>query len=364
MDMTPLQYIPDVSLFSALMYDGENKNNDFSMFHRQKRLELWDCPNLTNINSFHSIRTLYLFRCPNLQKDLSILKGIYDLTLELCEVQDISSLGDHHRITLSHERAIYKGYDSLLNVTEVYIRNCGGITNFNAFQHAKILYLHDCYYNFPVLDVSPLKNVKKIDIIQGSDGKTFLLSTENLNQTSLLHLEQLGQVPDLSLVFRDEWNEVTDTLLSSLKNKRLRLLSKHWKISSFSAFSAEIQDLTIGLSDVITQHINEGSGISFFHHLQSLAFEDLPSLTSVNMDALAEIPNLKFIHCPQLFSLNGLAKNRSVEVCWCSKLEDVSSLAKVPIVRLISCNKVSNIEALNKVQRLEIANRKFKPFII
>lgn len=142
MDMTPLQYIPDVSLFSALMYDGENKNNDFSMFHRQKRLELWDCPNLTNINSFHSIRTLYLFRCPNLQKDLSPLKGIYDLTLELCQVQDISSLGDHHRITLSHERAIYKGYDSLLNVTEVYIRNCGGITNLNAFQHAKIVYLH------------------------------------------------------------------------------------------------------------------------------------------------------------------------------------------------------------------------------
>jgi len=207
----------------------------------------------------------------------------------------------------------------------VYTRNCGGITNLNAFQHAKIVYLHDCYYKIPVLDVSPLKNVKKIDIVHGSEENPFLSSLENLSQTSIINLEQLGQVPSLSLVFRDECNEVTDTLLSSLKNKRLRLLSNHWKISSFSAFSAEIQDLTIGSSDVITQHINEGNVVSFFHHLQSLAFEFLPSLTSVNMDALAEIPNLKFINCRQLVNLNGLAKNRSVELWWCSKLADVSS---------------------------------------
>jgi hypothetical protein len=83
MDMTPLQYIPDVTILSGLVYDGGNTNHDFSMFHRQKRLELWDCRNLTNINSFHSIRILHLFRCPNLQKDLSPLKGIYDLALEL-----------------------------------------------------------------------------------------------------------------------------------------------------------------------------------------------------------------------------------------------------------------------------------------
>ncbi len=323
MDITPLQHIPDLTL-SSDSQDDYNESRDFSMFTSQKRLDLWDCHNLTNVNSFRFIRILSLSRCHHLQ-DLCPLNGIYDLTLNSCNISDLSGLGNHHRFSLYYSRDNTIGYESLLYIPKVYLYS-SNIEDLQVLRYAKVVFLHQCR---KVCDVSPLRRVKKIDIDACSN---------------LINLETLSDVPDLSLSFHQYLNEVNDQLLASLQNRRLQLIANQWKISSFFALSTHIQELSIGGSDTIAQLIYEGKGTNFFKSLISLTLTDISKLNSLDVDGFADIPSITICQCENLVSLNGLGRNRSVEADRCLKLEDVSSIAFVPIVTLRGCSQIRNID--------------------
>ncbi len=336
MDITPLQHIPDLRLSSRMIAGLENTTSDFSMFKHQKRLELYHCPNLTNVTSFRAIRTLYLYKCDNLE-DVRPLHGIYDLTLNWCErVKDISGLGNHHRLTLKLMSSSLNGYESLLHIPNVILHH-SNITDLKVLQYAKAISLRGCDKE---LDVSSLSNVMKLDI-------------QTLSR--LINLDKLGNIPSLSLQLEDESNEVNDELLSCLKNRRLCLFARKWNITSFFAFSSSIQDLTIGRSGLLAALIHEGKGTKYFEQLQSLTLEHIDGLKTLNVDGFADIPNLTLVHC-YMQNLDGLGRNRSVDLDCCWGVMDVSSIANVPIVTLNCCSDVKDVECLNNVPRLKILN--------
>ncbi len=337
MDITPLQHIPDLRLSSRMITGLENTTSDFSMFKNQKRLELFNCLNLTNVTTFRTIRTLNLYKCDNLQ-DVRPLYGIYDLTLNWCEcVKDISGLGNHHRLTLKLMSSSLTGYERLLHIPNVILHH-SNITDLTVLQYAKVVSLRGCDKE---LDVGPLSNVKKLDI---------------QTHSVLVNLDRLGNIPSLSLQLEDASNEVNDELLPYLNNRRLCLLARKWNITSFSSFSSSIQDLTIGRSGKLAALIHEGKGVKYFEQLQFLTLEQIDGLNTLHVDGFADIPNVTLVHCHELHDLNGLGGNRSVDLDCCWGLRDVSSIAKVPIVTLNCCSDVKDVESLSKVPRLKILN--------
>ncbi len=296
-DITPLQSIPDLTIVSC------NNVTDFSMLTKQKSLGIWDCLCLTDVSSFRHIRQLEILNCYNFT-DVRPLHGIYDLKLERCSrITDISGLGGHHRLTLIDLGYHLIGYESLLHIPHIYLKN-NDISDVSVLRYAKSLILFLCKW---VYDVSSLKNVKKLEIT---------------SRNNLKGLESLRQIPNLSLKITG--NIIDETLLSTFHNHQLSLLANKLNIHNLSYFSTNIKHLTIGNNLQITQFINEGKA-SFLQYLTSLTLESLPELKTLkNME---DIPTIRLMNCDDLIDLQGLGRNRCVEVIHCPRLEDISSLA-------------------------------------
>lgn len=324
-DITPLSKIPHLSIGSFVNI------KDFSMFSSQTFLEIYNCQGLTDVSSFRFIRHLKLKECHSIT-DVSVLNGVYDLTLYYCRgIKDISRLGNHHRLELSNLDKDVRDFNCLLHIPHVSLDSCA-ISDLNVLRYATSVSIGSSCYGID--DVSPLKNVKKVDL-SGNGGQ-------------LLGLKELGEVADLTYEF-DEEQEINDILLSSLKNERLSLLHPNFQITGLSVFSTMIKHLTIVESEAFAEFVNEGQG-SLFGYLTSLT---LDSLSVENLEGFGDIPTVRVRSCDSLRSLDGLGRNRCVEVRYCSNVEDVSSLATVPIVTIEVCKKLTEkkYECLKKVPR-------------
>lgn len=323
-DIKPLQSIPDLTIVSC------NNVTDFSMLNQQNSLRIWNCFRLTDVSSFRSIRQLDLLNCDNFT-DVRPLHGIYDLRLEGCSgITDISGLGGHYRLTLIDLDSHLIGYESLLHIPHIYLKNCS-ISNVSVLCYAKSVILFSCKW---VFDISSLKNIKKLDIV---------------SYNKLIGLENLRQIPNLSLKITG--NIIDETLLSTFHNHQLRLFTNKLNINNLSYFSTNIKHLTIGNNLLITQFINEGKA-SFLQYLTSLTLESLPELKTLkNME---DIPTIRLMNCDDLIDLQGLGRNRCVEIIHCLSLEDVSSLATVPIVTIKDCRKIKDYDCLKNISRLKV----------
>lgn len=328
-----LQHIPNLILLSHFP-----QGTDFSILTSQKSLII-KSQFLVDVTAFRSIQKLALVGCDKVL-DVRALYGIYDLTLAVMKVKDISGLGGHYRLTLSNIDVI--GFDCLLHIPHVILRSTN-ISDVSVLRYAKSVFASSCSN---IIDVSDLKYVKKIEI-----------STKN----ELKGLKNLGEVPDLSLNFKqtpnkDELNdytvELTDDLLSSFNNSSLQFSLFKSSISSLASFSRNIKHLTIGESKRFSSFLNEGQG-SLLSYLSSLT---LLNLKMVTVDGLGDIPTVHLISCHNIKSLKGLGRNYCVKVKYCWKLEDVSSLATVSVVKIDCCRLVKNVSCLSKVSRLKIIN--------
>ncbi len=325
-DISPLSKIPYLSIGCLVNI------KDFSMFSSQRYLKIYNCQGLTNVSSFRFIRQLKLMECHNLT-DVSALNGVYDLTLSSCrEVKDISRLGNHHRLELSNLDVRYFG--CLLHIPHVFL-DVRYISDLSVLQYATTVVISDLCDE--AYDISALKNVKKVEL---SD-----------NGRDLLMLKELGEVPDLTYDFDGE-QEIYDDLLSCLKNERLTLIDPNLQITGLSIFSTKIRHLTIVRSDAFAAFVNEGQG-PLLRHLTSLTLDSVPVKS---LEGFIDIPTVCLRHCNSLKRLDGLGRNRYVEVRYCSYLKDVSSIATVPIVTIEGCTRLieNSYECLQKVSRLKI----------
>lgn len=323
-DLTPLKTIPILILGS---YHG---TADFSVLSSQKQLVIYNCEGLTDVTSFRSIRTVSLSNCPNIS-DVRSLNGVYCLKLFLCKgIRDISCLGNHHRLELDKLSDDVTGFDCFLHIPHVSLTDFP-IEDLNILRYAKSIYLNRC---LNVSDVSPLKNVKII----------------NIRSTKLLiGLDELGEVPELTLFLRLD-QVLNDSLISRFKNRRLKLATADLQISSLQVFSNMIEHLTIQFIGAFPLFINNGQG-SVFTHLTSLT---LIGLSLQSFQGLWSIPTIVLRMCDGFRSLQGLGGNRCVEIESCKDLEDISSLTTVPVVTIRYCSQVTkeSYDCLKNVPRL------------
>ncbi len=325
-DITPLSKIPHLSMGCFVNI------NDFSMFTSQRYLEIYNCQGLTDVTNFRFIHQLKLKECHSIT-DVSALNGVYDLTLSKCRgIKDISKLGNHYRLELSN--LPLTNFNCLLHIPHVSLDGFA-ISDLNVLRYATSVRI-GCFC-YEVRDVSALKNVKKV--VLGDNGR------------QLLGLEELGKVPDLTYDFDGE-REIEDDFLSCLQNERLALLNPNFFITGLSSFSRMTKHLTIYESEVFAEFVNEGQG-SLLRHLTFLSLESVPVKS---LEGFMDISIVRLKCCDSLRRLDGLGRNRCVELRYCSFLEDVRSIATVPIVTIEVCKRLTeeSYECLKNVPRLKI----------
>lgn len=136
-----------------------------------------------------------------------------------CEgIQDISGLGNHHRLKLGGWSSNpITNFNCLISIPHVSLDNCF-IKDIRVCKYAKSVYLNNCSNIF---DVSSLKNLEKVEIIT------------SIIDNKLIGLHELGNIKDLSL-YLNHRQVINDDLLSQFNNHRLKLSSRDLKITSLS----------------------------------------------------------------------------------------------------------------------------------
>ncbi len=346
-----VQEIPFLPILQDLTLSNCRNIQDFSNLSHLKRLKLSDATQLTDITPVQNIPHLTFTDCPNIQDfspisskrqnfisiyksaitdvsflrnllqvklylcnqlvDVSPLHGVRELFLSTCSsIQDISGLGNHHRLTIFHCDSINRGFECFRTVRHAELFRLK-VTDFTVFQEIRSL-------RVPVY--SPMES----------------------------QLSLLKDIPDLTLCSMLEGRkEVYD--ISDLRNIKLTLYDDIVSISDTN-FPSQLLYLKLEKCNQIVKMINEGK-TSIFHHLQSLHLTNCP-IEHVN--GLGDIPTIILEHCVELHDISGLGRNRCVELKICPNICEVSSLATVSIVTVRYCRRIVDISSLSSVPRLTI----------
>ncbi len=346
--VTEIRFLP---MLQELQLSNCINIKDFSNLSHLKRLELHDATQLTDITPLQNIPDLSFINCPNIENlsilsskkqhtlflsqtaitdvsflrhiqtvdlcyiddliDVSPLYGIKNLLLYGCfSIQDISCLGNHHKLTIADCRSIERGYEC-----------------FRTVRHAEVL-------GYEVPDVCVFQEAKSLRI-------TFFRSMES--QFFLLR-----DISDLALVtYETDRKEVYN--ITHLRNRRLSLYEDIIKIHNCN-FPSQLRHLRVERCDQIVKIINEGK-TSIFQHLQSLHIIDC---WIEHVNGLGDIPTLILESCFKLHDISGLGRNRCVELNYCPKIHDVRNLDTVPIVTMKNCNGILDFSCLSSVPRLKI----------
>ncbi len=343
--------IPFLPMLQELQLSNCINIKDFSNLSHLKRLELHDATQLTDITPLQNITDLSFINCPNIQNfsilsskmqqtlflsqtaitdvsflrhiqtvdlcfiddliDISPLHGIKALLIYGCSsIQDISCLGNHHKLTIADFHFIERGYECFRTVRHAEVLGCD-VPDLSVFQETKSL---------------------RITFFRSMESQFFLLR----------------DIPDLALVTYDtDRKEVYD--ITHFRNIRLTLYEDIISIHN-SNFPSQLRYLKVERCDQIAKIINEGK-TSIFHHLQSLHMIDY-SIEHVN--GLGDIPTLILESCFKLHDISCLGRNRCVELNYCPKIHDVRNLDTVPIVTIKNCNGIVDVSCLSSVPRLKI----------
>ncbi len=345
--------IPFLPMLEDLELDNCVNIRDFSSLSHVKRLDLSDATHLTDLTPLQNIPHLTLTNCPNIQNysilsnkhqkslsinrsaitDVSFLRNIQEVLLSSCDqlidvtplngiknlvlmdcfgIQNISGLGNHHRLTIFYCHSIDQGYECFRTVLNAVISGLE-IPDLNVFQEVKSLTL------------------------------TFFDSMER-------QLFLLKDIPDLTLTsFFNNQKQVYD--VSHLRNKRLSFYDDIINICNTS-FPSQILHLELINCDQIVKIINEGQ-TSIFYHLQSLR---IISCSIEHVNGLGDIPTIILETCLKLHDIRGLGRNRCVELQYCPGIHNVNSLTAVPMVTIKNCEKIVDYSCLSLVPRLKICN--------
>lgn len=319
-DISPLQNISHLAISSA------HNLQDFSFLSskRQKLLEIISTTTLFTL-PFENLRTihrLHLNSC-SLTDNLSVLHGIYDLSIQQCRnILDISGLGGHFRLNLKYSSLQLTGYESLLNVPHVRLTACN-ISDLSVLRFAKSVELDNCHQ---ALDFSSLINVRVVRI----------------RSESMKDLIGVDQIRGKVKLFTQNETFINFQVVSNME------LSLNC-ISAFLYYEV-FQNLKY-----LTLDFFPGSLKVYLPALQGLQFFRLCYCDDIiDTEGFEHIPNLFFHGCEGLKVISRLGSQRSVRLEYCPSVTDVSSLALVPIVTIIDCEGIEDYECLSAVPRLKI----------
>ncbi len=200
-------------------------------------------------------------------------------------LEDISSLGNHHRLVISDCISIKRGYEC-----------------FRTVSHAEV-------FGLKVSDLSVFQEMKSL-----------VLEPWESMESQLFYLKDIS---DLYLLPSSSSNRKEGYDVSHLRNIRLTFYDDFLTIND-NSFYSQLLHLKLISCDQIVKIIHEGKASSIFRHLQSLVI----SRCSIK-HGLGDIPTVTLQFCSELHDINGLGRNKSVELRSCGNIRDVTSLSTI-----------------------------------
>lgn len=330
LDLSLFQHIPDLMISLP--------STDFSMFNRehQKRLSLFSCSLLTNVQTFQGIHTVEIINSPLLE-DVSALYGIYDLSVLICpKVTNISVLGGHHRLAIDCAYHLV-GYESLRGIPNISLMSCD-ISDLTVLHDAKTIELKQCD---KITNVAPIKNAKQIILYQNNH---------------ITNIEELSNVFDLSIT------ESNLTLIEILNLRNHRLFvhfptnGKHNNanddIMENFVFFPNTSYLTLRYLPIAWLKKLEAGSMLFGSSLQSLTI-DCANGYFQSIKGLESIPMVRLLDLT-ILDISGLSGNRCLDIRRCMGIANISSLADVTILTLENGFGMFDCSGLSKIPRLKV----------
>lgn len=341
--------LKDVSCLSnvqCIRLESCNGVSDLSALGKQKYLEIRNCMNVVDISSLSKVHTLILFSCPQVA-DVRPLRGVHTLTLHACKnIQDIRGLGGHHSLTINRCQYQLNGYESLRGIPVVSLQSCD-IADLTVLAGVKTLFLEECR---AVTDLRPIANELVHLTIMYCLGIQSFPSFPKLMNFHIIRMDTVDRS-----YFPDQIDPDSDQLIP---NNRIRFLGLNSFTNSlflcnhFHELFPEVTSLKI-----FSFHSFNFRNILMLKRLQFLFFFNCSCLISFVGEGFAEIHTIIIRLCGALRDISGLGRNHSVELHDCPRVVDVSSLRTVQNVKIISCPNIQNLSCLeNVVPRLRIVS--------
>eukprot|EP01040_Poterioochromonas_malhamensis_P002100 gene2100-2239_t len=331
-----INFHDDVSIFSNIPYLELNSCyniKDFSSLGpKQKRLFLSGAKYLTDVKSFATVKHLTLLDCQSVE-DISLLKNVYHLEIMMCDqIKVMWKEKDHsvHRIHLDFIKSnidpniVVEALNGIAHVRVEFPR----ITDVSMLAEAKSV-LVICS---EVLDVSPLRNAKKLILSQASKIKDFGM---------------LGEVRNLTIT------NANKSCFYPVGN------NTHSRFRSISLVKCDLSDSS--LSFLCDYHSITLSSINVVPLLDCLDFRNVQEFTIrrcedlITLTGLANVRKVTIQDCYSLVDISNLGRgNHTVAISDCLSIRDVSSLSQVPVVKIANCRGIEDYSCLKSVPRLTI----------
>ncbi len=319
-DITPLQNIP------FLNFMGCSELEDFSVLNCNKVEQLFlsfSC--ITDFSAFRNIRSVHISFSHEIE-DVSLLYGVYDLSLINNEgLGDISSLGGHHRLRIERCGYHLQGYECLLGIPHVTLDRCD-IKDISVLRHAKTVHLTRCQME----DVSPLINVKKVSLMNCYKIQNIFILKDNYE----LSFNDCGPI-DI------QWNNYRLKVHRTLKYTFLEfsfiMNLKHLILSQRNEFTRLFHEgETSFFQNLQSLEIHHDSD-----HCSVKGLGDIPSLTLSHCQNLRDISDLGrnrrvyLSDCPEIRDVQSLATVPVVKIEKCRHIQDYQCLPKVQRIKII-----------------------------
>jgi hypothetical protein len=339
-----------------------------------------------------AFRTRLATRIQNLSKQLFVYYS-RDNARHLGYFQEILSIPSRGVSIYSSRSNSIAWYDVLNEKQEIELTSCDNITNlselsFRRIKSLKLSFIHSMnslpvdvgnllelklFYCNSITDVSHFRTIKKVYLRQCNK----IQDISPLNRVPFLTLEECSGIEDISslthhlslTVFRCSYidpSTVNFQDVAELKTDLIQSFSSSEKLSSVRSLRSVFYHLSKTPDDeiYIPSSVKHATIQLFQHKMLSLSSSSFAHLRSVHFDSVDGITNLHccasipFVHISvsHLVSIEGLGKNRRVEISHCDSVRDFSPLAAVPSVIVDNCRLFQNAADLHQVQYLKISH--------
>lgn len=327
-----------------------------------ENLQIFDCPNLKNINSLEylcNLRILELRRCSH----LSEIKGLTWLTnLVSIDIIDSYDLKD------------IRAMENLINLEHLYINYCRKIEDISVLGNLtelKFLYLTDCS---GIDNITALESLTKLKILNLSDSGNFDVREILALSDSIEEI-----VFDTSMVtsdlndFCNRFTNLTVLYLNSCNNiDELRHLNRlvhleYLKIKSY--YGEDLYDFDFynsfpninTLELIYCNNLTDISTIANIENLDKLTLSNCGKIA--NIDCLSELTSLSTLNlesCKSVNDISALSELNNLEhlnLRYCSSISDISSLASLSnleYLNLYYCENIIDFSPLDNLTETEI----------